>query len=282
MSPATTHALTLSIDQYAGGLTQPTHAHDHLHLSLLLRGRLEETIGGTVEQAGALSVVVKDPGVRHADRFGPSPVLIARLSLADAGLGALVEPGRWTTGWQWAHEGAIARAFVQLVARHAGTANPVARCRVRLATNDETMLDLLAALTARSIRTPHALGAASAPPRWLAECVARWRAEWTPQLTVRTLAAEAGVHPVYLARCMRRWYGRGVHDELQRLRLRAAADALAHSDHTVSSVAHATGWSDEAHLCRTFRARLGVTPTRYRTLARESPRELPRESPRAT
>lgn len=269
MSSVTPHALVLSIDEYTGGLEQPAHVHDHLHLSLILRGHLEETIGDVVEQAGALSVVVKDPGVRHADRFGPAPVLIARLSLAGAGLGALVEPGRWNAGWRWAHERAVARAFVQLVARYTGATAQTSPRGLQLSAGDETLLDLLAALTARPLQTRAATGA---PPRWLADAIARWRAEWTPQLTVRALAAETGVHPVYLARCVRRWYGHGVHDELQRLRLRAAANQLAQLDGTVSQVAHATGWSDEAHLCRAFRAQLGVTPTRFRVLARQPPR----------
>jgi AraC-like DNA-binding protein len=74
---------------------------------------------------------------------------------------------------------------------------------------------------------------------------------------------------VYLARSVRRWYGTGVGEELRRLRIRSAAGAIAESGATVSTVAHAHGFADEAHLCRAFRRALGVTPGRYRALVRD-------------
>jgi AraC-like DNA-binding protein len=88
-------------------------------------------------------------------------------------------------------------------------------------------------------------------------------------MSVRDIAARAGVHPVYLARCVRRWYGVGVAEEMRRARVRAAASELLIGRRTVCFVAHRYGYSDESHLCREFRDSLGITPRRYRILVRD-------------
>ena len=94
------------------------------------------------------------------------------------------------------------------------------------------------------------------------------RAEWHPALSVADVARRAGVHPVYLARCVRRWYGVGLGEELRRIRLNAAAQALAGSEETVSRIAHAHGFADESHLSREFARATGSTPGRFRRLVR--------------
>jgi len=92
------------------------------------------------------------------------------------------------------------------------------------------------------------------------------RESWHPGLTVADIAARAGVHPVYLARCVRRWFDTGVSEELRRLRIRSAAEAMMQTSGTVSRIAHAGGFADEPHLCREFRREVGITPGRYRAL----------------
>ncbi|MNC99475.1 DNA-binding transcriptional activator FeaR [compost metagenome] len=53
---------------------------------------------------------------------------------------------------------------------------------------------------------------------------------------------------------------------MRRERMRAATEGIAAAAESVSSVAHGTGFSDEAHLCREFRRAIGTTPGRFRTL----------------
>ncbi len=76
---------------------------------------------------------------------------------------------------------------------------------------------------------------------------------------------------MYLARCVRRWYGAGAADLLREARFRHAARAIAEDGRhiTVASIAYATGFSDEAHLSREFSRRAGLPPARYRRLMGE-------------
>jgi AraC family transcriptional regulator len=249
--------LEFHADHYAGGSRQPAHAHDEVHLSLVLRGQLSETVGTATVLAGPLSVVLKDAGVVHADTFGAGGATIARVNFRGGGVEALMGVGSAELAWRWSHHPAVAAAFLRLVQR-------AVRGDRRFPAADPDLLDLLAAIMARP-----ASASPGAPPRWLREAMAKLRGAWHPRLAVSDIARDAGVHPVYLARCVRRWYGHGVRDELCRLRLAAAAGALAGDGGSVSEVAHRTGFADQSHLCREFRRSAGVTPGGYRAVARE-------------
>jgi AraC family transcriptional regulator len=249
-----TASLTFNADAYRGGMRQRPHSHDELHLSLVLRGHVTESVGGKTEYAGALAVVAKDAGVVHANDFGTSGAHLARLSLAGGTIGSLIDDPARSQEWHWTHEARVARPFLRLVRRARGS-TPIFEA------DDTDLADLLAALTARS-----AAPTRGQPPVWLAETVARLREEWSPTTCVADVARWAGVHPVYLARVMRRWYGTSVGEELRRLRLRAAVAALGFRATTVSEIAHQYRFADEPHLCRSLQASIGLTPGTYRAL----------------
>jgi AraC family transcriptional regulator len=241
---------------YAAGMRYAPHTHDELQITVVLRGGVEERVGASVERASALSVVVKDPGVVHADDFGRGGTLTARLSLPDTTITDLVEhPGRGLA-WRWTHNAAVAIPFLRIVARGL-------KGQERFAAADDDILDVVAAVSARL-----AAPAGPAPPRWLEDAVARVRDEWRPGLSVRAIACDAGVHPVYFARCVRRWYGIGAADLMRQARLRHAARAIVDGDATIATVAHATGFADEAHLCRAFSQTTRMSPARFRRLTR--------------
>jgi len=249
--PAT---LAFHADAYGPATRYRPHSHDDLHFSLVLSGRVAERVGGVTEIAGPLSVVAKDPGVVHANDFGVAGARLARLTLNAGTLDTLLDDTARATSWRWTHDPTIAAPFLRLVRRAEGRAASYVR-------NDPDLLDLLAAFTARP--APAVRGT---PPAWLVAVLSRVREAWTPELTVAGLAAGAGVHPVYLARCVRRWFQTGLGEELRRQRLRAAAAAITEPRRTISDVAHAGGYADEPHFNRDFRVAVGVTPGWYRKL----------------
>ncbi|HEY0928658.1 MAG TPA: AraC family transcriptional regulator [Gemmatimonas sp.] len=246
--------LHLFIDDYRAAARQAAHEHDSLHFSVVLRGGLTETVGRTTEHAGPLSVVVKDAGVRHANAWGADGARLARLSLPKGTMDALVDDPARAVAWRWTREPLVARPFLRLIERRQ-------RGTQAFAADDGDLLDLVAAFTARRTHEPQ-----GAPPVWLSETIDRLRDEWRPELTGAALAHSAHVHPVYLARCVRRWYGRGLGDLLRHERLRHAMHAVANSPTRLSLVAQDCGYADEAHLCRDVRRALGATPGRYRRL----------------
>jgi AraC family transcriptional regulator len=249
-------SLTFHADAYRGGTRQRPHSHDELHLSLVLDGHVIESVGGKTEYAGALAVVAKDAGVVHSNDFG-SGARLARLTLAGGSIASLIDDPRRSQPWAWTHDARVARPFLRLVRRSGTEART-------FDANDPDLVDLLAAFTART-----AAPAQGQPPKWLADVMERLRSEWTPSTVVADVARKAGVHPVYLARVVRRWYGTGVGEELRRLRLRAAVAALGRPEGTLSDVAHEYRFADHAHLCRSVQSGIGLSPGAYRAIVND-------------
>ncbi len=256
-----TVSLTFVADRYAGGVHHAPHHHDTLQISLVLSGRVRETVGTATEHASALSVVCKAAGVVHTDDFGPSGARLARLTCPLPDLSPLLDETRRSADWRWTHDPVVAAPFLRLVHRNRSTAKTTI-----VESDDPDLIDLLAAFTARPTRVVQ-----GTPPVWLAELMATVPAEWQPHWRVSDVARRAGVHPVYLARCVRRWFGVGVADLLRSLRLRAAVARCVDTGGTVADAAHAAGFADEAHFNRTFRAATGFSPGRYRALVNTFP-----------
>jgi AraC family transcriptional regulator len=213
-------------------------------------------VGGVTEWSGALSVVAKDAGVVHANDFGPNGARFARLALPAGTIGALIDDRERSCSWRWSRTPAVATAYLRLVRRAPDVGNmfPV---------DDPDVVDLLAALTARPASPPR-----GTPPSWLAQLLYELRSNPWCHPSVADVARRAGVHPVYLARSIRRWYGIGLGEELRRLRIQTAATAVAERCGTIADVAYARGFADEPHLSREFRRAAGMTPGRYRALVR--------------
>ena len=248
--------LRFHADEYTPGRRQPPHDHDEAQISVVLRGSVSETVGSRTELGGALSVVVKDRGVRHANEFGSGGATLARLSL-DGDVSDLLDDPKRGVAWSWSHDLAAVAPFLRLVGRQSGQLQDVRA-------DDPDVVDLLSALTARRMEPRD-----GEPPRWLGEALAWLRAEWHPAMSVSQVAAYAGVHPVYLARCVRRWYGHSVGAELRRIRLGWAAQRVGLLADGLTQVAFDTGYADQAHLCRDFRRSTGVTPGSYRATVQQ-------------
>ncbi len=92
----------------------------------------------------------------------------------------------------------------------------------------------------------------------------------TEDISLAELAAEAGLSRFHLIRAFQRATGQTPHAyvinrrvELAKVRLRAGEK--------LSAVAVATGFSDQAHMTRVFKARVGVTPGVYRAAVAPQP-----------
>jgi AraC-like DNA-binding protein len=258
----TTGRMHVAASTYAPGARHEPHAHEDLQMSVVLRGEVEERVGPRAERAGALSVVVKDPRVTHADRFGADGAVLVRLSVRGGGLADLVDDPSRARAWRWTHDAAVAAPFLRIAERGA-------RGERSFATDDDDVADLLAALSARAT-----LPAAGAPPAWLVDAVRSIDEGWHPALTARDIARAARVHPVYFARCVRRWHQVSAGDLVRRARLRQAAREVTAGRATVSAIAHSLGYADEPHLCREFARATGFTPGRIRRLAQACERRL--------
>jgi AraC family transcriptional regulator len=105
-------------------------------------------------------------------------------------------------------------------------------------------------------------------PRWLSRCLARIDDSYGEALTVAALARDAGVHPVHLAREFRRRYGQTLGEYVHKVRIRAACARMIEHDERLAAVASSSGFADQSHFCRVFKALVGRTPSQFRAAVR--------------
>lgn len=254
--------VTVNRNDYQSEFVQPWHEHDHWQISMILSGSVSESIGTAERISFPLNVGVKAPGVRHRDRYGGYGATILQLTFPIGhAVETLVDRVDRVPQWGWSQSVVVSRAFLRIVNHHP------APCPV----DSYLIADFLALLVAPpDLGSPPAVtaGGAKSPPNWLRLVMEEiTAATWIGELRVSELARRAGVHPVYLARAVRRWYGTSVGSVIRNRRLLDAANLLSRDrEATISQIAHRSGYSDEAHFCRSFGASTGITPGRFRRL----------------
>ena len=245
-------AYTASLCTYRPGFRMPRHAHDTTALSLVLAGELEEQSNRTNVTASALSVVMKPADVPHANRFGPRGARMLAIEFAPSFLDDLDVQAEGFGRWRWGHGGPLAAPALRLW-----------QVAAQLEGASDRLDDLLMALVDLLHEEPHRTGAV---PYWLGDVRDRLHDEFAAPPTAQALAEAAGVHRVHLSRRFRQHFGCSTTAYLRRLRVRAAAHAIASTETPLAAVALDAGFADQSHLSRTFKAATGVTPGQFRAL----------------
>jgi AraC family transcriptional regulator len=226
--------------RYAPHHQMALHAHDEHGVSVVLDGALVEEAEHRAVTATARWTVVKPAATAHANRFGPAPTTLL----------ALVSPDGFEDvghhAWRWLDGPATFRAGLRLLraVKH-GTRGD----------QDETLTEFVASL-GEPAYSPGELPWLSAVRRALDD---RSRRE-----SVATLAARAGVHPVYLARRFRGAFGVSLREFRQIAQVRRATQLILRTRRPLSEIAHHCGFADHSHMCRAFRAVAGVNPAALR------------------
>jgi AraC family transcriptional regulator len=218
---------------------------------MVLSGTLRERVGRREVTARPLSIVLKPLDTEHSDTFGTTPVHLIRITLSDADSASICDllPARGR--WRWTAGGAATRTFLSLVGECGVSSDPTGSVVERL------VWDTFAALTA-----PHD-DRDAAPPGWLIRAREELDDSAVPP-RLSELAGRAGIHPVYLARQFRRFFGRSVSGYIHSLRVRRAAELIACDRVSLSRAAAEAGFADQPHLCRIFLREAGVTPAHFR------------------
>lgn len=247
--------LLLVETRYAPGTRLAPHWHEQAYFCYLLGGTFEERSGSRSRACRAGSLIFHPAGETHADRFGErggvcvnlevGPALLKRLAAGGLSLPSEpVQPGgsaRRLAG-QMSLELQRAGAGADLVVEGLGLALVGEACRLAVA------------------RGP------GAPPPWMNRALDLLHDRFREPLTLGVVAAELGIHAVHLARSFRRHQGVTVGEYVRSLRIEFACAALGGSRLTIAEIAHASGFADHAHFCRSFRSCLGMSPSRFRAL----------------
>jgi AraC family transcriptional regulator len=242
----TLSGLRLTLSTYEPCRTQPWHRHVHPTFFLLLAGsHRDHTKRGTHNQA-PYTLVFHPSSTAHAGELGRGKV---------RGLNIEYEP-RWLLRHHLAESDlrdyrAFHSALARLVSlRFLATAfQRAARVEAEL---EMLAFELLLPLVQGETRD-------KSVPRWFPRVESFLDAHFRDSISLRDVAREAGIHPVYLARVFRRVKGSNLSEHLRSLRLAEAAHLVLQGE-SLASAAHAAGFADQAHFCRSCATAFGFSP----------------------
>lgn len=106
---------------------------------------------------------------------------------------------------------------------------------------------------------------------WLERSREALDASFPARVRLAELAAQAGVHPVYLATAFRAAFGTSIGAYVRGRRIEAACSALLDASRSINEIALSFGFSSQSHFTRVFREHTGTTPRAYRRLHRVMP-----------
>ena len=238
------HALTalaeLSFRRY--GEDAPPHAHAFDQIVLPRRGVLEMEIDGKGGRVDPGRAAVVPPGARHAFAASGENLFV----VADIGVD-LMKPFERLRDRPFAPVTGAVRGLLDFLSGEApGAIETGVAC----------------------LWTPLLLGGLSAAPTTvdprLARAAAMIEARFDQPLTVRDLAAEAGMSQSRFFARFAHAYGTTPYAALSDARLRAAQRLLSDTTLSIAEIAARTGHGDQSALTKRMKATLGVTPGAWR------------------
>lgn len=249
--------LTLADVVYPAGAQLERHSHERAYFCLIRRGSYVETYGRRTRVCKPMTLAFHPPGEAHAETFAGCPVASFNVEIGTEWLyraneltGLLDQPAEFQGG-------GVAALGLRLFREFRREDSDSALLIESLAT------EILAAAAGLNLKADSA-----AEPRWLVNAREFLDVRFREPLTLRIIAREAGVHPVYFASAFRRFQRCSVGEYLRRRRLECARRKLGDFELPVAEIALEAGFADQSHLTRTFKRFTGQTPGEYRTFLR--------------
>jgi len=229
------------------GLRLADHAHVAGQICFVLEGEyLENTLEGAHRLRPGL-LQFRAPGERHSNHFSTDSEVLALL--------ISIDPARW----------------LRIKSRRPVTANGVlSDCAFEIRHELRQLDDAgRAALEGWAILSLAQVARrtddwATSEPVWLAEAEALIKQHADQSISLTVLASAVGVHRATLAAAFRKFRNTSVGESIRRERIRQVLRALLSTNMPLCEIAIQCGFTDQAHMGRTFRNIVGVSPAAYR------------------
>ena len=104
-------------------------------------------------------------------------------------------------------------------------------------------------------------------PHWLKQATEIVESRFLERLSLTEIASEVGVHYVHLSRQFHKYNRCTIGDMIRRRRVQYASHLLARSNTSLAEIALACGFSDQSHLSFLFKRYMGLSPSKFRSLA---------------
>ncbi len=225
------------------------HVHQDAHFVLVLSGSYRSSARDAPALARPPALIFNPPGTTHRDRFAGGVGTFVTVSVPAREFREISTTRRFAADAAYRRRDGLSAAFrIARALREAS--DPVVM--------EASVWELFAVVAdgGSLVRDP---------PGWVFrayEAIMDRSAE--ANLSVRDVAAEVEVHPVHLARAFRATWGCSPGELLRWRRVDRAAELLRSSEMPAAQIAAETGFVDQSHMTRAFRAAYRITPAAYR------------------
>ncbi|MEO8452606.1 MAG: AraC family transcriptional regulator [Gemmatimonadota bacterium] len=247
------HNLVVTEARYDPDLALPSHAHERATFCIVLGGGLTERLGRETHPLSRFDLMFKPADVDHSDTYGAGGAHCLVVELVPRWLTQLSEHGRIVDAPVHFPAAKLDHLAADLYREFyaVDAAAPLAL--------EATCLELLV-LVSRLYKVRRG----PAVPSWLREVRDRLHDCLGERVDLGSLAAVAGVHPVYLAQRFRQVYGVTIGDYFRTLRINGARRQLLDTNRPLAEIAVTSGFYDQSHFNRAFRRSFGESPGVYR------------------
>jgi AraC family transcriptional regulator len=240
---------------YPAGYSTPPHAHERPLFCAVLDGEYEERHRGIVHRCTAATILFHAAGEEHLECFGEaggrSLIVEARSSWVERVSEGLPEAVRTT-----AMDGGSARLAGRRIYDEFLSGDGASTLLI-----EGLLLQLTGEFSRVVTRIP------ALPPRWLAKVTEMLQSDFRTNLTLSFIGREVGVHPVHVAQVFRQYQGCTIGEYRRRMRVDFACRELATGNAPLAHIAAESGFADQSHFARTFKALTRMSPSQYRMAA---------------
>jgi AraC family transcriptional regulator len=249
---------TLRENLYAGGLVLPKHSHSQAYISFVLEGSFCERYASRSIQCRTGMIRYLPAGEIHENQIQERSRCL-HISIDPSSIEQLRQPSvprrpaemnGLTTTWL------AYRLYAEFSRQDSASAMAI----------EGLVLEILAEIA----RSEEADTSAHAP-HWLKQATDIVEARFLERLSLTEIASEVGVHYVHLSRQFHKYNRCTVGELIRRRRVQYASHLLAHSRTSLAEIALVCGFSDQSHLSFLFKRHMGMSPSKFRSLAGLNP-----------
>ncbi|HEX9960577.1 MAG TPA: helix-turn-helix transcriptional regulator [Pyrinomonadaceae bacterium] len=103
-------------------------------------------------------------------------------------------------------------------------------------------------------------------PGWIKTVAELTRDKWNEPLTLKDLAAAAGIHPISVSKHFPKYFSCTFGEHMRRLKIEKSLCFLKDSSFSLAEIAAECGFSDQSHFTRTFKQLTGFLPNHYKKI----------------
>jgi len=239
--------LTASVTSYPDiAFSEHLHYHEALHMSLILRGgNLEKRKSVAIDRLPG-TMTYYDAGEWHQSTQTRKSSQSVNLEISDA----------------WLRRYALKPDLNRPAPGKAALLLKI--YREQICGDQDSALGMEALVLA--ILSPATTVGRCGLPDWVRPVCELLHDRWQEQLTLDSLAAVVGIHPVHLSAAFSLYFGDTIGGYRRKLRIEKALPLVTGTCRSLTDIALFCGFADQSHFIRAFRQQTGWLPNRLRSL----------------